>query len=313
MLDGNRIDKEVYNQLMHEIKELNSDYYSLRKGKEFIIGKAVNMSLEVLKTGKVSQFIKQYNNWKKGHSLKNVPGTPMAFEYPNRVPNYFSSERIAVYTVIFGKYDMINEPLCHPDNIDYYIVTDQSLDLKKSNYKLVDISSFSTCLKDLSNAEKNRFFKMHPYLIFPNYNYSIYVDGNIQIITDLTEYIHYIEESGISIHSHYGRDCVFDECIAIIKSKKETKENINKHVEHLKNEGMPRHYGLLECNVIARKHNEMCKTIMEEWWKEFMQYSKRDQISLPYVLYKHHIDVKDIATMGENVYKNPSFRIITHS
>ena len=38
---------------------------------------------------------------------------------------YIRDERIAVYTAFFGPYDQLREPLLQPDNIDYYILTDQ--------------------------------------------------------------------------------------------------------------------------------------------------------------------------------------------
>jgi len=57
----------------------------------------------------------------------------------------------------------------------------------------------------------------------------------------------------------------------------------------------------------------VCKKLMEEWWKEFLTYSKRDQISMPYVLYKNRISISEVGTLGNNVYENPSFRIVTHN
>ena len=76
---------------------------------------------------------------------------------------------------------------------------------------------------------------------------------------------------------------------------------------------MPHNYGLLQCNVIVREHhNEMCKKIMEEWWEEFLKHPQRDQISLPYVLYKNKIPTNKISILGNNVYNNPSFRVILH-
>ena len=58
--------------------------------------------------------------------------------------NYFHEERIAVYTCIIGAYDQLINPELKPDNIDYYVITDQrssesvwtSLDLSPIKKKL---------------------------------------------------------------------------------------------------------------------------------------------------------------------------------
>ena len=42
-------------------------------------------------------------------------------------PNYFSNDRIAVYTAIYGPYDEINEPMTNPDKGDFVSWTDQEV------------------------------------------------------------------------------------------------------------------------------------------------------------------------------------------
>lgn len=313
MLDNDNIDKKTYSDLMEEIKKLNSDYQNLRRSKNYKIGKAINMTVTAVKTGKLSQAKKQFLRWENAVRSKRFAGIPQQVNQSFPPSNYFTNERIAVYTVVFGKYDSLLEPYCHPDNIDYYLITDQDVDLDKSLWVKKDISVFEPELKEMTNAEKNRFFKMNPFDVFPEYKYSIYIDGNIQVITDLSEYIYRIGSCGFAAHMHSSRDCVYEESKAIVFAKKETQENMDKHIEHLRNDRFPEHYGMLECNVLVRRNCPVCKKLMKEWWKEFLTYSKRDQISMPYILYKNGIQIDEVGTLGNNVYENPSFRIVTHN
>ena len=210
---------------------------------------------------------------------------------------------------MFGKYDNLLEPLFLPDNCDFFVITDLEVD-SSSAWKKIDTLPE---MANMSNVEKNRYVKINPHLLFKDYDYSIYVDGNIKIMSDLTEYIHMLNEVGIGTHLHHLRNCVYDELIAINKSKKDTKENIAKHRKLLDENGMPKKYGLLQCSVIVREHNNpTCVKIMNEWWNEFKNYSKRDQISLPHVLYSNGITVDKVGVLGNNIYKNPSFRIMNH-
>lgn len=314
MLTETNFDTEVYSELMSEVKKLNSEYKQIRKSKMYKVGMAVDMSMCALKSMSFSEVRKQYRRWSKGVRSKKFLGVNRKVEKDdNKIPNYFSEERIAVYTVVFGKYDNIPEPYCTPNNIDYYLVTDQNIDLSCSVWHKVDITSFNNILSKYNNVQKNRYFKMQPHLLFPNYKYSIYLDGNIQVITDLTEYIYCLNNCGLAAHMHSSRDCVYEESKAIVFAKKESKEKMDSHIEHLKNEHFPVHYGMLECNILVREHNTTCKSIMEEWLSEFMTYSKRDQISLPYVLFKNGIEIEKVGTLGNNVYENASFRITTHN
>lgn len=312
MLDSGVVNKEVYSELMDEIKRLNSDYKAIRNSRIYKIGKAVNMTVAAIKGQEVKQAKKQFIRWKNAVRAQKFWGTPQKATN-SFTPNYFSNQRIAVYTVVFGKYDTIQEPYYQPSNIDYYLITDLDVDLSDSLWKKKDIFEFADDLKNMSNVEKNRYFKMNPFDVFAEYEYSIYIDGNIQVISDLTEYIYRVGNCGFAAHMHSSRDCVYEESKAVLFAKKETQEHMDKHMGHLHEENFPEHYGMLECNVLVRRKCDCCKQLMRDWWQEFMTYSKRDQISIPYVLYKNGISIADVGTLGDNVYENPSFRVVTHN
>lgn len=316
MFDKIDFDKNTYNILMSEIKKLNSDWISLRKSKEYRVGRLFNETTSGIRRLNFKRLRKNYGRWiDAARSSKKFPNTSKPNPELDLIDsNFFSDCRIAVYTAVFGGYDSVPEPYCKPDNVDYYLITDNSVNLPvDSKWKVVDISNDMYIISNLTNAERNRYYKMHPVHLFPDYEYTFYIDGNIQVVTDITEYIYRLGDAGIATHLHSRRSCIYEEAQAVVFSKRETKENIKKHIKHLEDNGMPRDYGMLECNAILRRNTDICNSLMEEWWDEFMHYSKRDQISLPYVLYKNHIKIEDVGVLGNNIYVNPSFRIYTHS
>lgn len=312
MFEKSEIEKKMYSELMEEVKRLNFEYKELKSGNAFRIANSLSLLIKLVKKRDFITIKKLVNRWENGVKSRKFIGQTKKVKNV-RTGNYFSNERIAVYTVVFGKYDKLLEPYCHPDNIDYYIVTDQDFEDAGTVWKKIDITKFSDMLNGLSDVEKNRFFKMKPHLLFPNYKNSIYIDGNIQIISDLTEYINCVGSCGLAAHMHSSRDCVYEESKAVVFAGKESKENMDKHIKHLRNQKFPEHFGMLECNVLARKHNDVCKKLMDEWWIEFMNFSKRDQMSLPYIIYKNNISIYDVGTLGNNVNNNPSFRINSHN
>ena len=208
----------------------------------------------------------------------------------------------------------MKEPVFVPDNCDYYIVSDQKDSLNLNQWKLIDADMFLPG-NSLSNAEKNRYFKMHPHILFPNYKYSIYLDSNIIPVNDLTPFVNMIDKHGMAFHAHRSRDCVYSEAKAVEMVDKLSKSEYREYLAYLEEIKMIKHYGLPECNIIAREHNnEECIQIMEEWWKCFSSSKiKRDQLWLPLVLKNHSINVNDITVLGNNVYKQPLVRIEFHN
>lgn len=228
--------------------------------------------------------------------------------------NYFSKERIAVYTSLFGGYDNINEPITKPDNCDFYIITDQNILLAHSAWKKIPTDTFGEKFQGFSNKQKNRYTKMFPDILFPEYKYSVYIDANIMPVSDFTEYIAMIPDEGLAFHNHAYRSCIYDEGrIASFFSFKASSKDVKHQLMEYRNAGMPERFGLLECPVIAREHKKpVCKKIMREWWMEYLKYNTRDQLSLPYVLYRLEVDIRRVGTLGDNVLLNPTFIKMEH-
>ncbi len=308
------IEKE-YIEYMKCLKSMNSEYINLKNSREYRTGREILLLIDNIKSGKIKELLKLINKKKK---LNNASGIEKKSQYKADInktgyPDYFSNERIAIYTCIIGNYDKILEPVFCPDNCDFYLITDMDRKLKGSIWKQVLINPGKYGISEMSNTEINRFFKMHPYVVFDKYKYSIYIDGNVRVISDLTELINKIPGCGIAVHSHSKRDCVYEEAKTILALGKDSEKNIKRHLTYLKKVGFPEHYGLLECNIIARKHNvPLCKKLMEDWWHDFLNLSKRDQMALPYVLYRNGITTKEIATLGTGVENNYSVRVEGH-
>lgn len=222
-----------------------------------------------------------------------------------------SDKKIVVYTCISGKYDNGKEPqfTLNP-NITYIMYTNQ--DIKSNIWKIRPIPE---SLNSLSDVQKNRYLKMHPHEFFNEYDYSIYIDGNVQIISDISGLVNVINENvGFAMHLHSSRECVYQEAVACQCYKKGNLQGITDDVNRYLSEGLPRNYGLLECTVFATDlHSMISKRIFDDWWNEFQNAkSCRDQLSLPVVLWRNGISIDKCGTMGSNLWLNPKFRVLSH-
>ena len=302
--------KECVLSMLGALEKKNVAYEQLAKSKMVRIEDNIKRTIRCLKPGKGKSIkgfaLDKYSRFMINKKAPAIITNKRPIEYQDF--EFFCDEKIAVYTSIFGNYETIHEPDIIPDNIDYYIITDNEIK-PNSRWRIrkVDLPP------GLNAAQKNRYVKMHPHLLFPEYKYSIYIDGSVHILSDLTPLIHRISGSGFAMHKHSARDDVYDELIAAYYTKRITKERYRKYIDFLQQNNMPKNYGLVECGVIARNHeNLLCNKIMEQWWEEYLHGINRDQICLAYVLFSNKIRISEINTLGSNMYMSSLFKILMH-
>ena len=262
--------------------------------------------------GFISSLTKHVN---KKISMRKMRKVLASFERPSveYKPDYFLNQRIAVYTCYFGNYDVLQEPLSMPNNIDYYVITDQQIP-QQTAWKRLDVSQYEQQISGFTNVEKNRWFKMHPHVFLSDYRYSVYVDANVVPVTDFTELVNRIGNAGVAMFWHRYDNCVYQEALYNnIVLKKTNPKEIDKQVDYLHKMGMPENYGMTTCNVIARDHeNNTCIKLMEDWWSEFMGHCRRDQLSFPYVAWKNGVSMEEVARLGNDVWSSHALYVVEH-
>jgi hypothetical protein len=199
-----------------------------------------------------------------------------------------------IYTCLTGDYDSIFNHTYINFDYDYVCFTDNERLIKMEEYGAWIIKPLQ--FNRLDNVKNNRWHKIHPHILFPCYNESIYIDSNFDIKDDfLFRELEKDRNSLIKIPMHHKRNCVYKECKDVIRLKREKKEIVEQVERFLKNNNFPVNRGITENGLIYRKHNiPMIVQMMEMWWDMVEQYSMRDQLTLPYVLWKYNIPVKKI-------------------
>ena len=310
-------DKEQ-KSVLNKLEEINYDYQY--NNNLFYYGKHIKFLISLFKQRKFKKLFLQYKvhlknkkNAKKTNKGKenNNKESFIDFGEPIRIHND-SDKKIAIYSCITGNYDDVLDPLVIEDNCDYILFTNNDR-IKSDVWKIRKIPDAILELKD--NAKINRYVKLHPKKLLKEYDYSIYIDGNIKIISNISTFIDKInDKTGLAIHRHTHNTCIFQEvndCIAYGKgNKKNLKEQVNKY----KKEGFPKEYGILQCNVLVSDlNNANSEKIFNAWWDEyFTSQSGRDQIALPYVLWKNHIKIDDIGNLGDDISKNRKIKVKEH-
>ena len=210
-----------------------------------------------------------------------------------------------VYTCITGGYDSLLEPEFISEGFDYVCFTDDS-NIKSDVWQIKPLPEET---KDLSQVKKQRFVKINPHLLLKEYDLSIWVDGNVEVKNDLNDFISkkIKEDDIICVPTHPQRKCIYDEERVVLAMKKDVKENTQPQIERYKKEGFPKEYGLLQSNILVRRHNNTdCIKLMEDWFEEVKNGSHRDQLSFNYVAWKNK-DIK-ITYLDKYIYKSQWFK-----
>ena len=191
-----------------------------------------------------------------------------------------------IYTCVTGNYENVVDPTYVQNDFDYICFTDNPNNCS-------NVWTFKNIPNELSNLSKikqQRMIKICPHKFLSEYDESIWVDGSVDILDNMNDFIsEYCEEKhkSVFIRKHPLRNCIYKEGLVCIKDKRDTVENISKQLNRYRLENYPSNNGLVETNMIYRKHNNSyCIELMNIWANEVKNYSYRDQLSFNYALKK---------------------------
>lgn len=226
----------------------------------------------------------------------------------------YKERKIAVYYVVLGGYDNIPEPYIEFKNVDYILFVDTPNEYRYLENKFV-VKKIPDNVVNMGKVLANRYLKFHPKEFLKEYEYSIYMDGNVRIVSDIRSFIQKCNNKcGLAMHAHRERDCVYDEAEVCILLRRGNASKLKKQIEKYRQDGMPQHYGMCEATIIvADLRNANAVTMLNKWWQEFYASgSMRDQVAWPYVLWKNGLMLYDVGCLGKNVYENYKVELIKH-
>ena len=228
-----------------------------------------------------------------------------------RVEQELSKAKRCVYTCLVGEYDTISEPSYVAEGWNYICFTDNS---KLLNMRKHGVWMFKPLVRDdLDPTRANRYHKLLPHIVLPDYDESLYIDSNVDIKTPfIFDLIAARGSVGLLLPYHFLERDAYTHKDWILCAGKDEREPIEEFTNIMENDGFPHNFGMAENNIIFRNHaNQRIQTIMNEWWNCVVKYCKRDQLSLSYLLWKNHISLRDIcfANARADIY---NFKLTCH-
>lgn len=197
-------------------------------------------------------------------------------------------DKKCVYTILIGEYEKLNEqPVAQDSNIDFFCFTEDN-SIKSETWKIIHVDP----IFPYDTIRSARTIKIAPHrFLSPEFSSSLYIDNSIklkavpeEIFTDFS-----LEEYDLHLLQHSFREKVFDEFEEVLRINYDKPNLI---IEQLNAYSMiaPSLFDEkpIWTGFMLRNHNKLdVINMMEDWLAQVMRYSRRDQLSINYVICKH--------------------------
>lgn len=145
--------------------------------------------------------------------------------------------------------------------------------------------------------------KMFAWQLKPNYEFYLWLDGNISLNHSQTLQYFYdqIQGNDIVVIRHHRRPNIRQEVRYLRKGLREQSRYL---VNRYNNESWKEQYELIQADkefvddllviggIFMYRNTPQVQQMMKEWWYQVSRYCVQDQISFPYVLKKSGIKIK---------------------
>ncbi len=190
-------------------------------------------------------------------------------------------EMTVIYTAITGGYDRLLQPYLPAEGFKFICFVSKGS--RKNDYEGAwQIEEIEEDGPDSTLLARKQ--KLNPHKVLPkDCKYSLWIDGNVRIKDDsLYRLCRELQLKDVKYAGvrHPFNDCPYAEAERCLKDRRERLSNLLKVVKFLRSDNVPEHSGLMETNIIFRKHNDPEVVSFDElWWQRLQRYSNRDQLT----------------------------------
>jgi len=172
----------------------------------------------------------------------------------------------------------------------------------------------------LPSRLQSKYYKMCTHWIHPEYDAYIWIDSSFEVREGLIEWM--IQEMGdadCAFFNHLYRNSIVDECNYVEEHMKAGNQYLlarysgqpmKEQVQSYLRDGFNPLFGLYGGGLFIRKNTPKVNHAFDHWYIENTKWTIQDQLSLPYILWKHDLKFKVI---DKNLlYSGPFHRFSNH-
>jgi hypothetical protein len=231
----------------------------------------------------------QFNTWiselkADGKLTSTIPSAKQ-----NQQQLWYGAITKCFYTAIIGQPGSVHDTLGTCKQIpgwDYICFT--NLDLPETEgWRIIKVAYSGE-----QPAVEAKRIKWLSHIMLSDYDVVIWMDAyltpNPAYNLVLYNWIQHMRSENIVIlhRTHGERICIWEECDAVLKSKRDTPEHVRSVQKLLRESKMPRDWGLFDTNIIIKFNKDVrVQDISEAIFKQCETVSPRDQLAVSYVYF----------------------------
>lgn len=178
---------------------------------------------------------------------------------------------ICAYSIISNDYDTVKPTL---SGIPHYLFTDNP-DIVAKGWTIIPIEKTEDC-------RLQRKIKILGHEALDKYDVTIYIDASMSLKSSITQLLR-TYKGGLMI-GHHKRNCVYAEGLEVKRQKKAAPDIVNKQIAEYFENNFPVAFGMYSSGFMIR--DKSTKAMCELWYSKLEEHSHRDQLSLPWALWK---------------------------
>jgi FkbM family methyltransferase len=198
-----------------------------------------------------------------------------------------------VYTCLIGRYEKLNEqPVARDARIPFVCLTDDP-DLVSETWQIVHVAPALRA----DPVRSQRLLKMLPYRHLPGVERSLYIDNSVVLSAPPEEvFARYLPEGSFAAPTHSYRPTVADEFAEVSATRLDNEARIAEQFAHYEasDPACLRERPFWSAILLRDHRDAHLRDVMEAWSTQVLRYSRRDQLSLNYVLREQRFDVRRI-------------------
>ena len=218
-----------------------------------------------------------------------------------------------VLTCTLGGKDKLTDPSIVFDSCDYIAIVDQPYDTTVWN--LYSYYNFSS-IDNFTHRRNAKLYKVLSTILFPDYKYIIWHDGNYELNVDPKDIIEKYGEHDFYTIQHPIRNCSYEEMQVIANSGRDNPKLVESQYNYYNQQNFPKQFGLYAMGNSIKCVNVKITTLELKWWEHITKYSSRDQCSFMYCVWDMQrnnmpINIKNLGILDKNIYfKSKGTRLI---
>lgn len=206
---------------------------------------------------------------------------------------------LTLYTALYGQKEPPNPDVFGGfSNVRRLVFTDRA-DLDPAVFG-AGVERILDPLDGLDPARASRRAKLMPHRYLGT-GWSLWIDNKSRLKRDPVEVLAAARaqsDAGFFAFPHFARDDVYAELQTCWENGLDDYAILKERERTYRAEGMPARTGLIEGHLILRRHGDPdLMRFGEEWFEQVRRYSRRDQISFPYLAWKLALRYETFATL----------------